>query len=148
MNPADEFSAFLMLATLSCGLLVGALLAITFFVAPLLHRYLKKEIAAALTLRLFPVTQIYYTVLALMTGVFLGIDGYARMALASAILAASFVFCRTHLLRAIRAMYPGVGESAGFRFRLLRSAAVLIVCLQSVTAVWILLALLRFLSNT
>ena len=116
------------IAVLFCSLLFGGMISITFFIIPFLRRRLKREVARDLLSRLFPAYYFYNTGLSIAAGMATALTGNRHEAVALAILGATFIFARTHLLKAIRAFQPAVGsdEPVSTRFKLIHGFSILL----------------------
>lgn len=117
----------------------------TLVLVPLLNHHLRRNLARDLLTKLFPVYYHYNTGLAITAGIAAALSGLAQEAMAMAILGASFVFARTHLFRAIRALQPtdeNIGH-ADLHYRLLHGVSTGLNFAQMAAAVWVLIHLLN-----
>ena len=121
-------------AVVFCAVLLGGMVAFTFFVIPVLRRALKRQLVRDLLQRLFPAYYHYCTGFAVAAGIACALTPYRREAIALAILGATFVFARTHLLRAIRALQPDTNQEPDLRFRLVHGFSMLLNLAQIVIA--------------
>ncbi len=113
------------IAVLVCGILLGGMLFFSLLLIPLLKRYLGGPAARDLQRRLSVPYYHYNTALAIAAGIATALSGLAQDAMALAILGASFVFTRTHLLRAIGALQPSDNDRGAVKlqFHLLQGAS-------------------------
>jgi len=113
------------IAVLVCGILLGGMLFFSLLLVPLLKRHLGGPVASDLQRQLSAPYYHYNTALAIAAGIATALSGLAQDAVALAILGASFVFTRTHLLRAIRALQPSDDDdgATNLRFRALQGAS-------------------------
>ncbi len=132
------------IAVLVCGILLGGMLFFSFLLVPLLRRHLARPAARDLLRQLFPLYYHYNTALAIVAGIATALSSFAQEAVALAILGASFVFARIHLLRAIGALQPTNADRnpPDIQFRLLHGVLMALNLGQMAAAAVVLVRLL------
>jgi hypothetical protein len=132
------------IAVLLCGILLGGMLFFSFLLVPLLRHHLARPAARDLLRQLFPLYYHYNTALSIVAGIATALSSFAQEAVALAILGASFVFARVHLLRAIGALQPANSDPnpPGIQFRLLHGVLMVLNLGQMAAAAVVLVRLL------
>lgn len=132
------------IAVLVCGILLGGMLFFSFVLVPVLRRRLARPVSRELLRQLFPLYYHYNTALAIIAGTAAALASFAQEAVAMAILGASFVFARIHLLRAIGALQPTDADhkAPDIQFRLLHGVLMALNLGQMAAAAVVLVRLL------
>ncbi len=131
-------------AVVFAGILLGGMIAFTFLIVPMLRRVLKRELARNVLRRLFPAYYHYNTALAIAAGIAAALTEFRQEAVALAILGATFVFARTHLLRAIRTLQPAddSDHAPDVRFKIVHGLSLLLNLAQMIATAVLMVRLM------